>query len=189
MCGLWRIPLVSCWETLVGRFFGSGKSWSLPALAEKDWFLALLFLGIHGKISCFWQISRVGRETSCLWSLPPHLSKASRHGACLSAWSVGQRPPQVGGRVLRSSTLDTIPNTVLRQRGDTANGQCLCATSQCLLLGTKHPTSSSSPCDQKGCVATSVLYLPALYLNPEVKGFLYLIAIPLSHLSALDESG
>lgn len=152
MCGLWRILLVSCWETLVGRFFGSGKSWSLPALAENDWFLVLLFFGAFmGKFRVFersagWE----GKHPACDLSLPIWARPADMvHASPLGQWDKGQLKEGAGscGRWLLIPFLTL--SCVLRQPRDTTNGQRLCAISQCLLLGTKHPTSSSSTCNQK----------------------------------------
>lgn len=192
MCGMWRILPVSCWGPLAGRFFsGCWEAWRFPALAEKDQiFFFFFFWSFMGKFYIFerGQISRVGSETSCLWSLPPHWSKASRCSVYLSAWSVGQSPAWEGGKVSQSLTLDTIPVVV----------PCLEAAEGPPLMGSvsvrfpsvccRAPDTSlvCLPCATKKAVEQLQLYLPALDLNSEVKDFLYLITIPLSHLNALD---
>lgn len=148
------------------------------------------FWSFMGKFYIFerGQISRVGSETSCLWSLPPHWSKASRCSVYLSAWSVGQSPAWEGGKVSQSLTLDTIP--VVVPCPEAAEGPPLMGSVSVRFPSVccRAPDTSlvCLPCATEKAVEQLQLYLPALDLNSEVKDFLYLITIPLSHLNALD---
>lgn len=185
MCGMWRILPVSCWQPLVGRFFsGCWKAWSSPALAEKD---QIIFFFDHSwenvtflkeDRSAGWEAKHPACDLSLLIrARPADMACAS----LLGQWDKAQLKREAGTVVVDSWYHSyCCPMSWGSQRGITYR-QRLSEPSQSLLQGTRHTTSSSPPCNQKNCVTTSALYLPALDLNPEVKDFLYLLAISLSH--------
>lgn len=130
----------------------------------------------------------MGWKASCLWSLPPHWSKASRYSTYVSIWSVGKHSAQECGSVCGHWLLINCSYhspMSWGSQGCTAYRHSLSAISQCLVQGTRHIPGSSPVCNQN-CVTISSLYLSTLGFNLEVEDILYLIIIFLVHLTAVE---
>lgn len=176
---VWHVEDSACfllratgWEVLLWLL----KSMELSSSCWKgsDFFF---FLIIHGKILHFWKRTdqQGGKQNILLVISPSSLEQGQQTWRVPLCLVSGTKPSSRGrqGTVVIDSWYHSYccPMSWGSQMGITYR-QCLSESSQSLLQGTRHTTSSSPPCNQKNCVTTSALYLPALDLNPEVKDFL-----------------